>query len=84
LLEAFQQKLKAALVEHVGRRCRPRVVRTVIGAFTAGPRSAAKSSVDLDPRSGWTLRHPTIMRKDYPAIVDAVHKTAAIDQQRVG
>jgi len=24
------------------------------------------------------------MRTDYPAIVDAVRKTAAIDQQRVG
>ena len=28
--------------------------------------------------------HQTIMRKDYAAIVEAVRKTAAIYQQRVG
>jgi hypothetical protein len=31
-----------------------------------------------------TSNHQTIMRKDDPAIVDAVRKTAAIYHQRVG
>lgn len=31
-----------------------------------------------------TSNHETIIRKDYPAIVDAVRKTASIHQQRVG
>jgi hypothetical protein len=29
-------------------------------------------------------RHQTIMRNDYPVILDAVRETAAIYQQRVG